>query len=66
MALTRSAPIRERDFLIWTPEFESSSTADLLLSELGLKKIITGYSSIWLDLRKDEDLIRFLYLLDFK
>ncbi len=47
-----------RDFLVWTPELEANSTADRLISEIGLKKIITGYSSIWLDLGKDKDFLR--------
>ena len=43
------------DFLIWTPECIDSSQELNLLKILGRKKVVTGYSSILLDLSKSEE-----------
>ena len=43
------------DFLIWTPECIDSSQELNLFKILGRKKVVTGYSSILLDLSKSEE-----------
>jgi hypothetical protein len=46
------------DLLLWTPELEEGPEAEILLREMGMRRIITGYSSVWLDLTQDEATLR--------
>ena len=46
------------DFLLWTPELEDQPNDMVLMRDMGLRRVITGYSSIWLDLTKDESALR--------
>jgi hypothetical protein len=46
------------DLLLWTPELEEGPEADALLRRMGVRRIITGYSSVWLDLTQDEATLR--------
>ncbi|MDA1308167.1 MAG: GNAT family N-acetyltransferase [Proteobacteria bacterium] len=50
------------DLLLWTPEIEESPEAEGLFRRMSLRRVVTGYSSVWLDLRRDEaDLRRDLH-----
>ena len=49
---------RNFDFLVWTPEFHVGSQELEIFKGLKLKKVVTGYSSILLDLSKSEDQLR--------
>jgi hypothetical protein len=46
------------DLLLWTPELEDVPAARESLGALGLRRLITGYSSVWLDLSGDEAALR--------
>lgn len=46
------------DLLLWTPELEETTEAHRLLRSMGLRRLITGYSSIWLDLSQDQAALR--------
>jgi hypothetical protein len=46
------------DLLLWAPELEEGPEAEILLREMGMRRIITGYSSVWLDLTQDEATLR--------
>jgi len=48
--------IKRLDLLLWTPEVETGEADPL--PALGLRRVITGYSSVWLDLRADETALR--------
>lgn len=46
------------DLLLWTPEFEEAPEEQSPLRGMGLRRLITGYSSIWLDLAQEEATLR--------
>lgn len=46
------------DLLLWTPELEEAPESDALFKRLGMRRVITGYSSVWLDLDRPEAEIR--------
>lgn len=43
------------DFLHWLPELPDDPRSETLLESLHLRRIVTGYASAWLDLRRDQD-----------
>jgi Acetyltransferase (GNAT) domain len=58
-AICRSIAQRYRgrrfDFLFWLPELPDDPLSAELIERQGLRRTVTGYSSIWLDLRQDPE-----------
>jgi len=53
---------RRLDFLSWLPELPDDPASEALMGSLGLHRVVTGYASIWLDLRpRQEDLLAGLH-----
>ncbi len=46
------------DLLLWTPELKDGQDARDLLRGMGLRQLVTGYSSVWLDLSREEPVLR--------
>ena len=46
------------DLVLWTPELLDTPDARTLLRDLAFRQMITGYSSIWLDLSRKESELR--------
>jgi hypothetical protein len=46
---------RRFDFLSWLPELPDDPLSTALIEQEGLRRVVTGYSSSWLDLAPDED-----------
>ncbi len=44
--------------LLWTPELPEAPASDALFRRLGLRPMVTGYSTAWLDLRRSESALR--------
>ncbi len=45
---------RITDLLFWLPELPDTAESMRLMRSLGMRRMVTGYSTIWLDLRPDE------------
>lgn len=43
------------DFLLWLPELSDTAQSAAMIQATGLRRVVTGYSSIWLDLRQSPD-----------
>ena len=46
---------RRSDLLFWLPELPDTSDATHLMRALGMRRMVTGYSTVWLDIRPDEE-----------
>lgn len=49
---------RRGDFFLVMPEQEAGTRGNKLLKQAGLHRIVSGYSTIWLDLTKDPEILR--------
>jgi hypothetical protein len=59
MKLIRAAwGLRRREIVIWMPELPDAPDSDAAMRGLGARRMVTGYSSAWIDLRRDEDALR--------
>lgn len=59
LALVRQTyPWRERCLLWWLPELNGGAESDAMMAQLGLRPMMTGYSSIRCDLRPPPDKLR--------
>jgi Acetyltransferase (GNAT) domain len=59
MALIRESwRIARREIVLWMPELPNDAQSHTVMRELGARRMITGYSSAWVDLRRDEDALR--------
>jgi hypothetical protein len=59
LAAIRSAfRLRRRRLLLWMPEMPQSPESNTALRALGMRPMLTGYSSVWLDLSRPLDKIR--------
>ncbi|MBS4046743.1 MAG: peptidoglycan bridge formation glycyltransferase FemA/FemB family protein [Alphaproteobacteria bacterium] len=59
LALIRNAyPWRERCLLWWLPELNGGAESEATMAQLGLRPMMTGYSSIRCDLRPPPDKLR--------
>ena len=47
--------LRRLDFLLWTPELSMNDPVAEKLKNLGLREVVSGYSSVVLDLQNEED-----------
>lgn len=56
--LARQFPWRRGDVHFWMPELEDGADARALMASLGKRRMVTGYASIWVDLRQDEAALR--------
>lgn len=50
--------IARRELLVWMPELPDTPENHALMRGLGARRMVTGYSTAWLDLRQDEDSLR--------
>jgi hypothetical protein len=46
---------RITDLLFWLPEIPDTAESMGLMKSLGMRRMVTGYSTLWLDIRPDED-----------
>ena len=46
---------RRLDFLSWLPELPDDARSVALIEALGLRRVVTGYTSIWLDLCQEPE-----------
>lgn len=59
LALIRSAyPWRQRCLLWWLPELNGGRESEAMMAQLGMRPMMTGYSSIRYDLRPQKDRLR--------
>lgn len=49
---------RRTDLLFWLPELPDTPESTRLLRALGMRRMVTGYSTVWLDIRPGEDRLR--------
>ena len=47
-----------RQLLLWLPELPDAPASDAAMRSLGSRRMVTGYSSVWLDLRCNEAALR--------
>ena len=50
--------LRRRAPLLWLPELPETPASDALMRSLGCRRMVTGYSSLWLDLAPGEAALR--------
>lgn len=50
--------LARRNFLLWLPELPDTPASAATLRSAGMRRMVTGYGSIWLDLTPDEDSLR--------
>lgn len=46
---------RLTDLLFWLPDLPDTDDSKRLMRALGMRRMVTGYSTVWLDIRLDED-----------
>lgn len=46
---------RRTDLLFWLPELPDTLESSHLMKALGMRRMVTGYSTVWLDIRPDGD-----------
>ena len=56
--IRRAFSQRRRFFLFWLPELSQNTTSHALMRSCGTRRVVTGYSTIRLDLRKDLEMLR--------
>ncbi len=49
---------RDRRFLFWTPELPVDPGNEHILGDCGLRRMATGYSTVWIDLSQSADQLR--------
>ncbi len=54
-AIARRYRGRRLDFLSWLPELPDDPRSEALLEALGFRRVVTGYTSAWLDLRQSPE-----------
>ncbi len=50
--------LRRRAPLLWLPELPEAPASEALMRGLGCRRMVTGYSSLWLDLGQSESALR--------
>lgn len=59
LALIRAAfRLRDRRLLLWMPEMPDTAESRAVLRALGMRPMLTGYSSAWLDLARPPEQLR--------
>lgn len=56
--IKRRYTLAKRSLLFWTPELRDNPLSQAVMRTAGLRRTVTGYSSIWLDLTGSEDTLR--------
>ncbi len=56
--IRREFRARRRDLLFWLPELPDTVDSRRFMGALGMRRMVTGYSTVWLDIRPDEDQLR--------
>ena len=57
-AIRASFRLRRRELLLWLPELPDDPSSEAALRSLGSRRMVTGYSSAWLDLSRSEGELR--------
>lgn len=57
-AIKRAFRLTRRELLFWMPELPAGADSIALLRACGKRQMVTGYSSIWLDLRQSAEALR--------
>lgn len=57
-AIKEELRLRRRRLCLWMPEMAQGAESNAALRSLGMRPMLTGYSSIWLDLMRPLDQIR--------
>ncbi len=57
-AIKRGSGLRRRAPLLWLPELPEAPESEALMRALGSRRMVTGYSSLWLDLARSEAALR--------
>ncbi|MDH3239276.1 MAG: GNAT family N-acetyltransferase [Alphaproteobacteria bacterium] len=57
-AVKQAAAPRVTDLLFWLPDLPDGAASEALMKGLGLRRMVTGYATVWLDIRPAEDLLR--------
>ena len=57
-ALREAFSLRRREVMFWMPELVDAPASRALMRAAGTRRMVTGYSSAWLDLTADEDAMR--------
>lgn len=56
--IRNSVRIRRRELLVWMPELPDSAASETLMRACGARRMVTGYSSIRIDLSQDAAALR--------
>ena len=54
----RAFRVRRRELLFWMPELLDAPECHGLMRACGMRRMVTGYSSIWVDLSKSTEILR--------
>ncbi len=57
-ALKQAYRLRQHRLLLWMPELPDDADSEALMRRCGLRRMVTGYSTLWLDLDRPEDELR--------
>jgi hypothetical protein len=57
-AIRRDFKKRITDLLFWLPELPDTAQSMGLMKALGMRRMVTGYATVWLELSPDEDRLR--------
>lgn len=57
-ALRRAFALRRGRLLVWTPELPDTADSHAVLRDCGLRRMVTGYSTLLLDLGKPKETLR--------
>jgi hypothetical protein len=57
-ALKQRYRLRQRRLLLWLPELPEAPESEALIRRCGLRRMVTGYSTVWLDLARSPDALR--------
>ncbi|MEQ8332384.1 GNAT family N-acetyltransferase [Nisaea sp.] len=51
-------PVAKLNLFLMTPELPAGAESDALLRDIGMRPMVTGYSTVWLDLRPELETLR--------
>ncbi len=57
-AVKQATAPRVSDLLFWLPDLPDGAESEALMKDLGLRRMVTGYATVWLDIRPAEDKLR--------
>jgi hypothetical protein len=50
--------LRRRELAVWMPEIAAGPRSDDVMRQCGMRRMVTGYSSAWVDLARSEEAMR--------